>query len=93
MKEFSDTDFGLMLDSEEEKKRNGEEKQRRMGRRLWWIMIRGLFNDAVSSADYIVSNGRMINEIRIEKEVERSGIGLFQSIIPDFVQRDWLNPR
>jgi hypothetical protein len=35
-----------------------------------------LFNDAVSSSDFIASNDRMINEKWIGKDVEGSGRGI-----------------
>jgi hypothetical protein len=91
--------FGLTLDSGEERKQNGEEKKRgqqkkrRMRGRLWWIMICGLFNDAVTSVDYFTSNGKMINERWIENDVLRNGIGLLQNMILGFVGRDWGSTR
>jgi hypothetical protein len=39
------------------------------------IILRGLFNDAVSSSGYIASDERMINEWYIGKGMERGGSG------------------
>jgi hypothetical protein len=45
-------------------------------------LICGLFNDAISSSDYIVSNGTMINEQWVGMGVKVSGRDLFQGTIP-----------
>jgi hypothetical protein len=39
-------------------------------------LIYSLFNNAVSSSDYSVSNGRMISEKQIGKDVAGSSLGL-----------------
>jgi hypothetical protein len=40
----------------------------------WTVLVGcGLFNDAVSSTDYIASNDRVINENLIGKDMEGSG--------------------
>jgi hypothetical protein len=39
--------------------------------------IYGLFNDIVNTSDYTSLNVRMIKEWRINKDVERSGRGIF----------------
>jgi hypothetical protein len=41
-----------------------------------YLLVCGLFNDAVSSSDYISSDGRMIKEKRFAKDMERCGSGL-----------------
>jgi hypothetical protein len=46
----------------------------------------GLFNDAVSSSDYIGSNGGMIGKLFIGQDLERSGRGLI--VIPVFAWRN-----
>jgi hypothetical protein len=43
---------------------------------MCYLFVYGLFNDAVSSSDYIASNDGMINEYWIGKDMEGSGIGL-----------------
>jgi hypothetical protein len=40
------------------------------------LLILGLFNDAVSSSDYIASNDNMINEQSMGKDMEGKGSGL-----------------
>jgi hypothetical protein len=45
------------------------------------LFICGLFNDAVSSSDYIASTARIINGPWIDKGTEGSGRGLFVGII------------
>jgi hypothetical protein len=45
------------------------------------LFLYGLFNDAVSSWGYTQTNGRMINDWRITKYVERTGRDLFQGTI------------
>jgi hypothetical protein len=49
-----------------------------------FLFVYGLFNDAVSSSDYIAWNDRMINERWIGKDVEGSGRGLIEASIPVF---------
>jgi hypothetical protein len=48
-----------------------------------YLFICGLFNKAVSSLDCIASNGRVINEWWIGKDVERSGRGLILRYYPE----------
>lgn len=47
----------------------------------------------VSGSETLVSNGGMINEWWIGKDVEESGLGLFRCIIPSFVCRNEEKPR
>ena len=47
----------------------------------------------LSGSETVVSNGRMINEWWIGKDVEESGLGLFRCIIPSFVCTDEEKPR
>jgi hypothetical protein len=56
----------------------------------YYLFVCFLFNDAVTSSDYIVSNSRMISEYWIEEYVEGSGRGLNQYTIPTFAWRDWV---
>jgi hypothetical protein len=55
---------------------------------LWsQLFSYALFNDAVASCDYIASNGKMINEWWIGKNVEGSGHAIFQHLA--FAWMDW----
>jgi hypothetical protein len=40
-----------------------------------------VFNDHVSSSEYIAPNARMVNKNRIRKDVEGSGHGIISGII------------
>jgi hypothetical protein len=42
---------------------------------LFYLFI-GLFNDAFSSSDYIVSKERVIGKLRMRKDLEGNGSGL-----------------
>jgi hypothetical protein len=53
------------------------------------FFICGLFNDAVSTTDYIASNSWITNEQRIGKDEEGSGRGLILYTIPAFGWKDW----
>jgi hypothetical protein len=44
------------------------------------IFIYGLFNDALSSSDYIVLNDRMINEWWIRMDVEEVAMSYFKML-------------
>jgi hypothetical protein len=47
-----------------------------------YLFICGLFNDAVSSSGYVTSNGTMISEWWIGKDVEGSGLDLILDTVP-----------
>jgi hypothetical protein len=51
------------------------------------------FDGADSSSDYIASNGRMINEYWIARDLEGSSHFLFQGTIPAFIWRDCGKPQ
>jgi hypothetical protein len=52
-----------------------------------FVCICSLFNIAVSSSGYVISNDRVINEQRIRKDIEGSGRGLILGTISVFAWR------
>jgi hypothetical protein len=60
---------------------------------LFTYLFHGSFNDAFDISDYIVSNGRIINEWWIGNDVEGSRSDLFQDTIPAFAWWSWEKSR
>jgi hypothetical protein len=60
---------------------------------IWSNVICGLCNDVFSSSDYVMLNGRMINEWWIWKDIEGRDHGLFQYTILVLPWGDWRKPR
>jgi hypothetical protein len=59
---------------------------------FWGNVICGLCSDVFSSSDYVMLNGRMINEWWIWKDIEGSDHGLFQYTLLVLAWGNWRKP-